>query len=109
MTAAEIVQVVTTVDSREAADTLAVMAVRGRVAACAQVDGPIASTYWWLGEVESAAEWRVTFKTTAEGYGRLAALVSTHHPYDVPELLCVPVLDGDPAYLAWVAAESVPR
>jgi periplasmic divalent cation tolerance protein len=102
----EIYQVVTTVDSAQAAQALAESAVRARVAACAQVDGPLTSTYWWRGQVETAQEWRVTFKTTAVRYAQLEAHVRAHHGYDVPEILGTAVVAGNPDYLRWIADET---
>jgi periplasmic divalent cation tolerance protein len=99
-------QVVTTIDSREAADGLARGAVAERVAACAQVLGPIASTYWWHGRIESAEEWQVIFKTTTQRYASLEEHIRQQHSYDVPEILCGPVIAGNPAYLAWLSAET---
>jgi periplasmic divalent cation tolerance protein len=99
-------QVVTTIDSREAADRLARGAVAGRVAACAQVLGPIASTYRWNGRIESAEEWQVTFKTTTGRYESLEEHIREQHSYDVPEILCSPVIAGNPAYLQWLSAET---
>jgi periplasmic divalent cation tolerance protein len=103
---AEYCQVVTTTDGREAARALADGAVRARTAACAQVLGPVTSMYWWQGTLESAEEWQVVFKTTMERYPALAAHIRAHHTYDVPEILCLPVLDGDPDYLRWLRAET---
>ena len=99
-------QVVTTVGSREAADQLAEGAVLARVAACAQVSGPIASTYRWDGEMQASEEWQVTFKTAADRYEALEAYVFGQHEYDLPEVLALPVLAGNPAYLAWVTEET---
>ncbi len=99
-------QVLTTVGTRVAADALGRDAVEGRLAACAQVTGPITSTYWWQGVVETAEEWQVVFKTTAERYPALAAQIRTQHEYDVPEILCLPVVDGNPAYLAWISDQT---
>jgi Uncharacterized protein involved in tolerance to divalent cations len=101
-------QVITTTDSREAADGLARSAVEARVAACAQVVGPITSTYWWEGKIETAEEWQVVFKTTVERYAALEENIRTHHSYDVPEILCTPVTAGNPAYLEWVTTETRP-
>jgi periplasmic divalent cation tolerance protein len=102
-------QVVTTLPSREAAEALAENAVLARLAACAQVAGPIASTYWWQGQVDSAEEWQVVFKTTTERYEELQAHILDNHEYDVPEILASPVLDGNPAYLAWISEELANR
>jgi periplasmic divalent cation tolerance protein len=65
-------QVMTTVDARPAADALARSAVSQRLAACAQVSGPIESTYRWQGAIETAEEWQVIFKTTTSRYSALA-------------------------------------
>lgn len=100
-------QVVTTTDSREAADELARGAVQARVAACAQVLGPLASTYWWEGSVATDEEWQVQFKTTAGAYSGLEEYLRTQHSYDVPEILCLPVTAGHRRYLEWVDSEVV--
>jgi periplasmic divalent cation tolerance protein len=99
-------QAVTTTDSREAAEALSRSAVEARVAACAQVVGPMKSTYWWEGKVETAEEWYVGFKTTAERYPALEAHIREHHSYDVPEIVLMPIVAGNPAYLEWVTTET---
>jgi periplasmic divalent cation tolerance protein len=107
------VQVTTTTDSRQEAATLAKSAVEERLAACAQLVGPIASTYWWEGEIESAEEWMVLFKTTADSFEDLAALITELHSYDTPEIIATPVVAGSADYLRWVsdqtAGEPVPQ
>lgn len=104
----EFVQVVTTVDGLAAAQELARGAVEARLAACAQVGGPIRSIYRWQGAVEEAEEWVVVLKTTAAGYAALERHLLAAHPYDTPEVLCTPILAGNPAYLAWVAEQTQP-
>lgn len=101
-------QVVTTVGSRSAADALAEGAVRARLAACAQVTGPVASVYWWQGAIETAEEWQVVFKTTTVRYPDLAAHILSTHDYTTPEVLCLPVIDGDAGYLAWITEQTQP-
>jgi len=106
MTHYEHCQVVTTIASRESAEALSRGAVAARLAACAQVTGPVNSTYWWQEKVETAQEWSVLFKTTADRYAELERHIRQHHDYDVPEILCTPVTAGSSAYLAWVTAET---
>lgn len=101
-------QAVTTTGSVEAAAALASSAVRARLAACAQVLGPVSSTYRWQGEIETAQEWQVVFKTTGERYPALEAHIRREHGYQVPEVLCMPVVAGNPAYLDWVMRETSP-
>lgn len=102
------VQVTTTTDSRSEAAELAKSAVRERLAACAQLVGPIASTYWWEGEIESAEEWMVLFKTSADRFDELASLITEVHSYDSPEIIATPVVAGSMDYLAWVAEQTEP-
>lgn len=99
----DFVQVQTTVDSREAGDDLALRIVEAELAACVQVLGPIGSTYRWDGEIESAAaEWLLLMKTTRRLTEPLADFVRDRHPYDVPELIVLPITDGSSDYLDWV-------
>lgn len=92
----------TTTDSERSARELATSAIEARLAACAQVEGPITSVYRWQGEVETATEWRVTYKTTAARYPDLQAHLLARHPYDTPELITTPVTGGSDAYLRWL-------
>ncbi|BFU47188.1 divalent-cation tolerance protein CutA [Krasilnikovia sp. MM14-A1004] len=101
-------QAVTTIDSRAAAEALARSAVEARVAACAQVSAPIHSTYRWRGAVENAEEWKIVFKTTAERYPALERHIREHHGYEVPEIVLLPILAGNPAYLSWISEETAP-
>lgn len=100
------VTVLTTTDSAEHAEELARAAVGARAAACAQIDGPIRSVYWWQGEVRNDQEWRVLFKTPAERYDTLEAVLRSAHTYDTPEIIALPVERGSAEYLAWLDAET---
>ncbi|HUZ23827.1 MAG TPA: divalent-cation tolerance protein CutA [Streptosporangiaceae bacterium] len=102
----DFVTVTTSVDDLSKAETLARGAVEARLAACAQVSDPVSSVYWWNGAVDSAREHVVTFKTTQAHGSALVEYIKKAHPYDVPEVLVAPVLSGNDAYLAWVAAET---
>lgn len=101
--------VTTTLPSREAAERVAEAAVTERLAACSQVQGPITSIYRWHGAVETATEWYCHFKTTEDRLPSLEARLVEWHPYEVPEIIAVPVAHGAPAYAAWVAAEVQPQ
>ncbi|MCF3181768.1 divalent-cation tolerance protein CutA [Streptomyces polychromogenes] len=96
----------TTVDDEGRAQALARGAVEARLAACAHVDPPFTAVYRWQGSVETALEWRVSYKTTADRLPDLAAWVGREHPYEVPEWITLPVTGGSGAYLRWVAEES---
>jgi periplasmic divalent cation tolerance protein len=105
-------QVTTTLPDRDAANRLGRRLVEERLAACAQVVGPVSSVFWWQGEVESAGEWYCHLKTTASRVDALIARVRQLHPYETPEIMALPVAEGDEAYLRWIAesvAEASPR
>src|SRR5579859_3613417 len=96
----------TTTDSEETAAWITRVVVEQRVAACAQVIGPITSTYWWEGKIETAKEWLCLIKSRQELYPQLEAAIREAHSYDVPEILAVPVTDGNPMYLNWIREET---
>ncbi|HMK63319.1 MAG TPA: divalent-cation tolerance protein CutA [Acidimicrobiales bacterium] len=99
-------QVQTTTGTPEEAERLAQMVVEQRLAACAQVSGPISSTYWWKGTVERSTEWMCTFKTTEDRVAGLTAALRDAHPYDVPELVVTVLSGADDDYSAWVDGET---
>jgi periplasmic divalent cation tolerance protein len=108
MDAAGCLQVVATAGSREEAQRLAALLVEARLAACAQVVGPIHSTYRWQGAVETAEEWMLVAKTAAERLTELVERVRAEHSYDVPEVVATTIAGGNPAYLDWIRAETLP-
>ena len=99
-------QVQTTTDSRAEAVELARAAVELRLAACAQVSGPVASTYWWEDSVERAEEWLLTLKLPAAGFQALAEFITRRHSYDEPEIVALPIIAGSEPYLAWIEEET---
>lgn len=102
----ECVTAQTTVDSREAAETLASAVIDRGLAACVQV-AAIRSFYRWKGEVHDDPEWQLTFKTTAAAAaGPLREHIAQHHPYDEPEYIVQTIIDGSADYLDWIR-ESV--
>jgi periplasmic divalent cation tolerance protein len=105
-TDAPYIQVQTLTDSRAEAIELGHDAVAARLAACAQVTGPVASTYWWEDGLERAEEWLLVLKLPADGYQRLADFITERHSYDEPEIVAVPIIAGSPAYLSWIAEET---
>ena len=102
-------QVQTTTDSRSEAMELGRAAVEARLAACAQVAGPVASTYWWEGGIERAEEWLVLLKLPAARLGELTAFLTERHSYDEPEIVALPIVAGSPSFLSWLSEETVPR
>lgn len=98
-------QVITTVDSRDGAARIAEALVRQRLAGCVQIVGPISSTYWWNDQVETAEEWLCLIKTGEERYAAVEEAIHAVHPYEVPEVLAMPVAAGSADYLAWLSEQ----
>lgn len=105
----EYLQVQTTTDSRAEAMDLARAAVEARLAACGQVAGPVASTYWWNDELERAEEWFVFLKLPADRYDELAAFLTERHSYDEPEIVATAIVAGSPSFLTWIRDETRSR
>jgi len=99
------IQVVTMVETREEAGRMARVLVESRLAACVQVIGPVASTYRWKGRIEEAAEWQCVLKTRQGLYEALEQAIREIHPYEVPEIIALPILRGSPSYLEWLRSE----
>ena len=101
-------QVQTTTDSRAEAMELSRAAVEARLAACAQVAGPVASMFWWDGGLERAEEWLVLLKLPADRFDELAAFLTERHSYDEPEIIALPIVAGSTSYLNWMREETRP-
>lgn len=96
-----LLQVQTTLSSVSDAQMLATALVRARLAFCAQVGAAVDSVYPWEGRIEQQPEIPLTLKTTPAALPALKARLLQEHPYDVPELLVLPVIESHDDYLAW--------
>ncbi len=101
----EFLQVLTTTGSRADAEAIARALVERRLAGCVQVIGPIHSTYWWQGEIETAEEYLCLVKSSREAYPALEAAIQELHPYETPEIVALPIAAGSRAYLSWLQGE----
>ena len=86
------------------ARNLATEIVQSRLAACVNIVPAVRSIYWWQGKVTTDEESLLIIKTTASRYAEVESAIGQHHPYDVPEILQLPVAAGSVSYLAWVQA-----
>jgi len=98
--------VFTNLPDRAAAERLADSLVESRLAACINILAPCRSVYRWKHVVRHDEEHPMLIKSTAEAYPALEAAIRAGHPYELPEIIAVPVERGLPAYLDWVAAEA---
>ena len=98
--------VLTNLPDRAAAERIAELLVEQRLAACVNVLAPCRSVYRWKGALQRDEEHPMLIKTTAERYPALEQALRAAHPYELPEIVALPVERGLPAYLDWVAAET---
>ncbi len=101
----EVLLVLTNAPDRATAERLAEALVTDRVAACVNILPGCTSVYRWQGKLERAEEVPLLIKTTRDAYARLEAELRKLHPYEVPEIVALPVTAGLPAYLVWVQQE----
>ncbi len=94
--------VLTTIDDAEKAYALAAALVEESKAACVNIIPNVTSVYKWEGKVQTDNELLLVIKVTQEGVDGLADRIKELHPYDVPEVVSLPVEKGNPAYLEWV-------
>ncbi|MEO0079465.1 MAG: divalent-cation tolerance protein CutA [candidate division WOR-3 bacterium] len=98
------IQVFVTTPKRNEAEQIARALVAERLAACAQVLGPVASTYRWQGRIERSKEWLCLVKTERRLLVRLTKVVQRLHSYDIPEVIGVAICGGNSRYLCWLGS-----
>ena len=100
--------VLTCLPDHAAASALARTLVTGRLAACVHVGAAVESMYHWQGQIETAREVPVTIKTRAVLYETVQAAILAAHPYELPEIIAIPLTHGLPRYLDWITTEASP-
>ena len=98
--------VLTNLPDRASAGKLARDLIEGRLAACVNVGTTVESIYHWRGEIETATEVPLAIKTRAVLFSKVEAAIRRFHPYELPEIVAVPITHASPAYLDWIAAET---
>jgi periplasmic divalent cation tolerance protein len=94
--------VLTTAGSNDEARTIAHALVERQLAACVNIVSPVHSVYRWQGKVESAEEWLLIVKTTAQEFPKVRDAIRELHSYDLPECIMLNIEDGSPEYLRWI-------
>lgn len=102
----EAILVITNLPDRESARRLAERLLEQRFAACVNILSPCESIYRWQGKNEVAQEVPVLIKTLRMHYDKVEKCITQCHPYELPEIIALPIAAGLPAYLDWVAAET---
>jgi periplasmic divalent cation tolerance protein len=98
--------VLTNMPDLASAETLARELIEGKLAACVNILAPCTSTYRWKGEIETASEIPMLIKTTTAAYSALEKAILVLHPYELPEIVQVPITGGLPAYIEWLITET---
>jgi len=105
---AEAIQVATTTADRADAERIAASLVAKRLAACAQVSGPLESTFRWKGQIETSQEWLCTIKTLRALYPQVEQAIRELHSYEQPEIIALPIVAGCASYLGWLEQSVQP-
>ena len=105
-TATQALLVIANCPDEACANRIALAVVEAGLAACVNLLPRVQSVYRWQGAIESASEVPLLIKTTAGRYTELETAIRELHPYDVPEIIALPIAQGLPAYLDWLAAET---
>jgi len=101
----EYIQVFTTTEKKEDAEKISKKILEKRLAGCVQIIGPIKSNYWWKGKIETAEEWLLLIKSRREVFEELERTIKELHPYEIPEIVAVPIVTGNKDYLEWLKNE----
>ena len=94
--------VVITCPSQKEAMKIKNLLLHNRLGACANIIKGVNSFFWWHGKIDSASEVMLLAKTTRAKFKEIIACVAEVHPYDVPEIIAIPIIDGNKSYLNWI-------
>ncbi len=97
-----LIEIKTTVKTKEIATKISSLLLKEKLAACVQVFGPIQSDFIWEGEIQSEEEWFIMIKTNADLYQKIEDCIKKVHHYEVPEIYSVPISNASSDYLSWV-------
>ncbi len=97
------VVVVVTTSSREEANKIVNALLNEKLIACANIFGPVSSSFWWQGKIDKAEEYLVFMKTEAELFEKITSCIKRLHSYEVPEIIALPIVKGFKPYLEWIS------
>lgn len=100
--------ILTTVPTREAADTIAQSLLSAQLAACVTLL-PVHSVYTWQGSVHNDEEWQLLIKSRLDRFDELEAKICQLHSYEVPEIIAIPIVAGSQSYLQWISQQVKPQ
>lgn len=94
--------ITTTLENQDDAEHLAKILLREKLVACAQINGPVKSLYWWKDEIAESVEFVLSLKTVRNLYDSIEQIILKEHPYDVPEIVATDITEGSREYLTWL-------
>ncbi|MDJ0601959.1 MAG: divalent-cation tolerance protein CutA [Crocosphaera sp.] len=94
--------VITTTAKKEDADQIATTLLTRKLAGCVQILGPISSHYYWENELCQDEEWICLIKSSQHNYQTLENTIQEIHPYEIPEIISLPIVEGNESYLSWL-------
>lgn len=97
--------ITTTVESRVDAEKMAAMLLANRLVACAQITGPVSSSYWWQGKIVSSEEYLLVMKSDESRYDELEQRIRELHPYETPEIIATAITHISEGYRQWLEQE----
>ena len=100
--------ILTNLPDRQSANEMAKVLIEERLAACVNILGDCSSVYRWEGKIENATEVPMLIKTRADCYQQVEQAIKRLHPYELPEIIAVPIVEGLPNYLKWVHEQTSP-
>ena len=98
--------VLVTCPDNKSADTVSKAVLKEKLAACASTISGVKSKFWWKGKIDSSEEVLIIFKTKENLFKSLEKVVKDNHPYDVPEIIAIPIKKGSDDYLKWIDDET---
>jgi periplasmic divalent cation tolerance protein len=97
--------VLVTASGKDEADKIAAVLLKERKAACVNIIHGVNSRFWWKGKIDSSDEALMVIKTKTAVLARVIELVKKNHSYTVPEIIVLPIIDGNQDYLEWIGGE----
>lgn len=101
----EYIQISTTFTKKTDADKIAKILSKAHLSACTQIIGPITSVYKWKGKMEKSKEWLCNIKTKKVLYKSIEKMIKDNHPYELPEIIAMPIIEGSREYFLWMQKE----
>jgi len=97
--------IITTTKTKKDMEKISNVLLKEKLSPCIQIFGPIISNYWWKGKLETTKEWFCFIKSKKEFYKKIEKVIKRHHPYKIPEIIAIPICNGNKGYLNWLKNE----